>query len=762
MLRRFRALIAVLALGAASAASAVSADAQTTPATLDAGTDDATRADAAISPDGAPDGGLVDGAAAVDGSAAEPAASPRPLEVWLRSQVLEKGTRRPLGGASVTVDGVPAGDAGANGRFQVRVLPGPHHVGAQLPGHEPADLRVEAFDGAPEAVIRLAPRLSGERYETTVHAPSLQPAVAVSGDEARQVAGSSGDPVRVIGSLPGVSQIVWPTALYVVRGANPGNTGFYVDGVRVPALFHLALGPSVIHPYLIGGLDFYPGGYPAVYGGYVSGIVAARTAQPPPDRVHASADVTLYDAGGVVTAPFDDGRGTAAVAARYSYTGALFSLLATDSVLRYGDYQVRVDHPLAGGQATVFAFGSLDQVGWLDLNNLTNVYASLQFNRLDARWRSSAGGGRLLAGITFGADWSQSTLFDRPIKVRVLGATPRLIYDRALSPLFDLQVGADGGGQVFATEVPNFQRRQSDLANSRRAFTQGTFATLAFHASRLTIAPGVRGDLFVEEGVHPYVIEPRLDIVYRLSETTTLKADGGRFAQMPSLPVSVPGFEAFGLADYGLQTSTGGSLGVERRLGSLFALGLTGYLSRLRVTDVRDIDLTMLDPMAPDFLVSRAGWAYGAELMLRRADQGRLFGWPAYTLSWSLREDDGGILGQSDWDQRHLLNIVAGYRLRGGISVGARFHFNTGRRAPIIGTGEYQKLPDFYQLDLRAERRFVLDRFLIDLYADFANVTDTREVVQLVNAYDPNTQQMYVQQQSFRFILPTIGVHAQF
>ena len=94
--------------------------------------------------------------------------------------------------------------------------------------------------------------------------------------------------------------------------------------------------------------------------------------------------------------------------------------------------------------------------------------------------------------------------------------------------------------------------------------------------------------------------------------------------------------------------------------------------------------------------------------------------------------------------------------------MGARRPVLKWKRAPIIGTGEYQKLPDFYQLDLRAERRFVLDRFLIDLYADFANVTDTREVVQLVNAYDPNTQQMYVQQQSFRFILPTIGVHAQF
>ena len=173
-------------------------------------------------------------------------------------------------------------------------------------------------------------------------------------------------------------------------GANPGNTGFYLDGVRVPALFHIALGPSVIHPYLIAGVDFYPGAYPANFGGFVSGIMAARTTAPPADRVHASADVTVYDAGGIMTAPWNRGRGTVAVAARYSYTGALFSLLAADSVLRYGDYQLRVDHPLAGGQATVFAFGALDELGWRNLN--VPEYASLQFHRMDMRWRRFAGG----------------------------------------------------------------------------------------------------------------------------------------------------------------------------------------------------------------------------------------------------------------------------------------------------------------------------------------------------------------------------------
>jgi hypothetical protein len=706
------------------------------------------------------DGGAPDGAGPDAGAPPAPAVPPQPT-VTLRGRVLEKGTRRPLPGVTVAVDGAPAADTDATGAFAVEVAPGPHHVQLQLSGHEPIDRRVEARQGAPAELYRLPPRLTGERYETTVRSGHQElPRVEVTGDEARNVAGTSGDPMRVIGSLPGVSQVLWPAALYVVRGANPGNTGFFVDGVRVPALFHLALGPSVIHPYLIAGVDFYPGGYPVGYGGYVSGIAAARTAAAPTDRVHASADVTLYDAGGIVTAPFDGGKGSAAAAVRYSYTGALFSALSADSVLRYGDYQLRADHPLGGGQATLFAFGSLDDVGWINPNTTSSEYAALQFHRVDLRWRRGAGGGRLLAGLTFGADWSRSTLFDRPIRVRALGIAPRFVYERPLGSAVDLQVGADANLQRFATVVPDFQRRPSDLANSRGAYSQGVYAALPVRAGRLTVAAGVRGDLFVEQGTSVFVPEPRLDVVYRLSERVSLKADAGRFAQMPSLPVSVPGFEAFGLADLGAQTSTAGSLGVETQLPGALTAAVTGYGARLRVTDVRDIDLTRLDPEAPDYLVSRDGVAYGAEVLLRRADQGRFYGWLAYTLAWSLRYDDNGVLGRSDWDQRHILNLVAGYRMRGGLAFGTRFHFNTGRYAPIINSGgDYRQLPAFYELDLRASRRFVLDRFVLDVYLDFANVTLTREVVQLVK--DPGLGSG-VDEQSFRFILPTVGVHGEF
>ena len=740
----------------------------------DDGAADAAVADAEAQHDGAanaPEGGAD--AAPADGGGTGRAAPPivvAPVVVPIVGRVLEKGTRNPIAGAAISVDAATVGETDADGRFQLTLPAGQHDLAVLIGGKEVVRRRIDLSAGAPadEQIFRVLTAGSGARYATKVRAgrPEI-PKVEVSGEEARQLPGASGDPMRVLGSLPGVAQIAWPAALYVVRGANPGNTGFFLDGIRVPELFHLGLELSVIHPYLIDGVDFYPGGAPANYGPYVSGIMAARTVAPPADRVHASADVTVFDAGGIMTAPWDGGRGTVLVAARYSYTGALFSALQADTILRYGDYQLRVDHPLAGGQATLFAFGALDDVGWTNLGS-TQEYGALQFHRLDLRWRRAIGGGRLLIGVTGGADWANSTLFDSAIKVRALSVMPRAIYTRPLSTSVDLEIGASADAQEFATRVPLFQNRQSDLGRSRQALSQAAYATVMIHAGdRLVISPGLRADLFSEEGTQALFVEPRLDVLLKVSDTLSFRVDGGRYAQMPSLPVSVPGFEAFGLADYGAQTSLGGSLGFEKRLPGRLTLGVTGYYQKLRLTDVRNIDLNPngQTPTDEDFLVARDGRAYGAELLLRLADTGRgtgrFFGWLAYTLSWSLRYDDNGVLGRSDWDERHILNLVAGSRLGRDYTVGLRFHLNTGRWAPVIdGGGIYQQLPAYYQIDLRAERRFIFDRFVMDVYADLANVTRDNEVLQL-NASISGDSQVITPGQVDLF-LPTIGLHAQF
>ena len=104
---------------------------------------------------------------------------------------------------------------------------------------------------------------------------------------------------------------------------------------------------------------------------------------------------------------------------------------------------------------------------------------------------------------------------------------------------------------------------------------------------------------------------------------------------------------------------------------------VTGYVQRYLLTDVRDPAIMRTsDPFADDFLVRRDALSYGVEVLVRRAASERLHGWLSYTLSNSQRALGGGVIGPSDWDQRHVVNLVLGYRWH-NTTFGGRAHFNT-------------------------------------------------------------------------------------
>ncbi len=69
--------------------------------------------------------------------------------------------------------------------------------------------------------------------------------------DVRQMPGAFGDPFRAIEVLPGVTPIVSGLPYFFVRGAPPGNVGYFFDQVNIPLLFHGAAGPGVIHPAFI-------------------------------------------------------------------------------------------------------------------------------------------------------------------------------------------------------------------------------------------------------------------------------------------------------------------------------------------------------------------------------------------------------------------------------------------------------------------------------------------------------------------------------
>ena len=680
----------------------------------------------------------------------------------LRGRVLARGSRGPLVGARITAVG-PSGDKATaesddDGQFQIALPCAKYAVSIAAPGFDPASLAREPCREPEPVLIRLQARPNLPVYETIVTAPSDEPKLVLGRQELTTTPGALGDPLRVIESLPGVATVAWPAPIYAVRGSNPGNTGYFLDDVQVPMLFHLALGPSVIHPYFFDNIAFYAGGYPAKYGRYVAGIVTAQTRAPAEDALHASAEVRLYDAGTLVTTPWPDRNGGAAVAFRYSYTGTLLGQLQDDISLSYWDYQVRIDRRIYDWRLSLLVMGSSDDLAISQSNPPAKRY-SIHFHRAGLRGTRPVGPGLLYAHLSASADHSAAPVLGWfPITVDAYSLIPRLGY-QLQSRRVDLDVGADGQVQWFAPTAGAPEAEPSGLGSKRTVVLASAYASASVRAgARLTLTPGLRFDSYSIQGTTQTSLGPRLALRFVLNDNAWLFGSGGRFSQAPSLAVQIPGAENFGLARYGLQSSWQGSLGMGSRHLRAVEVEATGFVQRYVLTDLRDPTLKNRDPFASDFLAPRYARAYGLELMIRRPERERLHGWLSYTLSKSERAVGGGVAGPSDWDQRHILNMVLGYRF-GSNTVGTRLHVNTGRAVLLREdqSEHFARLPTFYQLDLRAERRMVFDRFTLDVYLEVVNATLSRTVLSMDQ--DPFTNK--VSETSYRLVLPSIGIRGE-
>jgi hypothetical protein len=100
---------------------------------------------------------------------------------------------------------------------------------------------------------------------------------------------------------------------------------------------------------------------------------------------------------------------------------------------------------------------------------------------------------------------------------------------------------------------------------------------------------------------------------------------------------------------------------------------------------------------------------------------------------------------------------VAGYRWRRW-TFGGRFHLHTGRFVKVENTqpAEFDRLPPFYQLDFRVDRRFLLDRIAIEVFLEVVNTTLTRQVVAL------RQRASGYEEDGFRIALPSLGMRVEF
>ena len=107
-----------------------------------------------------------------------------------------------------------------------------------------------------------APRIKKEAVETRIRT-----------EEARRVPGTQGDTLKVVQNLPGVARSSFGSGELIIWGAAPNETKVNVDGVEIPALYHVGGFRSTINSDLVRSINLSPGSYGADYGRGLGGLV---------------------------------------------------------------------------------------------------------------------------------------------------------------------------------------------------------------------------------------------------------------------------------------------------------------------------------------------------------------------------------------------------------------------------------------------------------------------------------------------------------
>jgi hypothetical protein len=603
-------------------------------------------------------------------------------------------------------------------------------------------------------------------------------AVPLTQRETRSLPGAFGDAFRAIEILPGVTPVASGVPYFFVRGAPPANVGYFLDGMRVPLLYHVALGPSVIHPALIDRVELYPGAAPARYGRFTGGIIAGESKEPAP-VLRGESNFRLFDCGSLVEAPLAGGKVSLLGAFRYSYAGALVSLLAPQVQLGYADYQARASWEVTPKhRLTAFAFGSHDVLRTKDKDDdEIHTVADGDFHRVDLRHDyKTPSGTRIRHAATFG--FERSALSDSRRRGTTYMGAARSEQSYRLGPGLTLGVGGDVVYERF--QVDNDPRRNgrndrilAGLLTSRDDVTAGTYLEMVMDIGRLQLTPGVRVDLFTSDGAVEVGVDPRLIALARITDRFRILGTVGVASQAPSYLGAVPGLQVGGLQG-GLQRSFLTSAGISMDLP--YDMQLTANVFRNAFFNMSDA-LGNRPPtddlgLGESTVLRSLGRTHGLEVFLRRPLSERLGGFLSYTLSQSTRQLRDNIFDHP-FDRRHVLQAAASLKLGRGWSIGQRLVFYSGTptyidyrfpnlplptlqrggtasdlvdqivelqrqrqrvrdqlRATVGDRGLPDRLPPFFRLDLRVEKRWVFAPYWLALILEVQNAFGGRETLQ--------------------------------
>jgi hypothetical protein len=560
------------------------------------------------------------------------------------------------------------------------------------------------------------------------------------------------DPFQMIRILPGVRSEDFGSEFHL-RGGGSSETLVRLDGMEIENLFHGRDfgGLSAIIPFgVVEKMDVYLGGYPACFGGKLSGVLDVDLRSRGEPGVHGKLGADALSAR--VLGEVNTERTSTLFSVREGYIDRILSAVQDSALISpsYRDLLMRqVFRPGAGHSLSLNYVRSEDHLIYEDGYDKHLLNSDYIDHYLWSTWRLTASRWFGLSGTAYGAQSRQLRVVGPEgwDNHRLRRAGGRLEFDLLAPGGHFLRLGGQldrewgtfslRGGEIVRIgaggtleSVVGFQEDATVDRTLSAAFVQDEWRPFSWAAFNLGLRASHDSDS------HRLRFNPRASGVLRFPAGVKLTGAWGFYDQPPE---SDPSDDvARGYRSGRVQRAEHVVAGLEKEIGRL-RLGVEAYRK-----DFPQLDgvVTQTQQGIAERHVVTHGRARGIETYLQ---------WRTASADWWL----GYALSSSEWgnaeqtfyrefDQRHSFTLTNSFHLGPAWSIGSVYTFHSGApytfqswvRDPATHSWVLTervpygaRLPAYHRIDLRIVRRFQFDGWRLSVYAEGLNLTNHDNVL---------------------------------
>ncbi|WP_276132240.1 TonB-dependent receptor [Polluticoccus soli] len=625
----------------------------------------------------------------------------------INGYIKEENSKEALIGATVYVAGLQAGTVTNNYGFYSMALPeGDHKIVCNYLGFRPdtllvslkRDTRKDFFLTSDNKLAEIKVTQKGKESHDRTHFQlnDIEGSPALLGEN---------DILRTIQNTAGVQASTDGMTNILVRGGDPGQNLYLLDGVPVYYADHILGLTSVFNLDAIKSVDFYKDAFPARFGGRLASVIDVNTKDGDMERIGGQFNMGLVKSSLSLEGPIIKDRASVMLSARRTWIDALWRPFTDDLGFNFYDINGKANYIVNKNNRLYLSI----------YTGRDRVSTKATLDEFDMRWGNLIGSAKWTSIIdpklfvNTILTYSKFNFQLREGQFSSFGDTGKVSFNTGRSSINDYS------GKVQLHYYPNLKHHveagvnytYSDF-NPISVVSEQQFTTMDFNlninrfqsnevtlfaedeikvGSRWILRPGLHWATWFNADYNYSALQPRMYTAYKLASNHTIY---GSFTQMAQylhyinnnnfgIPV---GFYLPSTSRIAPEEALLGTLGYTANFPWKFEYNVEVYYKDILNTTTFDAGK---DPFASnigweDQVVQGKGWSYGAEFSVKQS-VGPFHFDGAYTWSWAWRKFASLNNGQSfpyRYDRRHNIKALLTYEPNKRFSATANWMYMSG------------------------------------------------------------------------------------